>query len=110
MDNFNKIISFVLGLVVVIVFLIVIGGRFNLKERVKDFGNPKKPSPSPTIIIGQYSSPTPIAKNALGQGATNTYTSSQKTPTTIPATGSPTIFLPIIFSALSLGFYLRKKN
>lgn len=110
MDNFNKIISFVLGLVVVIVFLIVVSGRFNLKERVKDFGSQKKPSPTPTITVGQYLSPTPVAKIVLGQGNANAYTSPQKTPTTIPATGSPSIFLPIIFSTLSLGIYLRKKN
>ena len=84
---------------------------FNLKERVKDFGSSqKKLSPTPTITVGQYLSPTPVAKNVLGQGNTNTYTSPQKTPTTIPATGSPSIFLPIIFSTLSLGIYLRKKN
>ena len=110
MDNFNKIISFVLGLVVVIVFLIVIGGRFNLKERVKDFGSQKKLSPTPTIIIGQYSSPTPSAIKASGQGTTNTYTSSQKTPTTIPTTGFPTLLLPALFSTLYLGIYLKKKN
>ncbi|MBI4225932.1 hypothetical protein HY612_02360 [Candidatus Roizmanbacteria bacterium] len=109
MNNFNKIVSFVLGLIVVIVFLAVITGRFNLKNRIKSLGQ-KKISPTPTVSVQRYLSPTTIPTGLLGQRNSSNYTPNSKTPTTIPATGSPSLFLPLIFSTFSLGLYLRKKS
>ena len=47
MGNFNKVLSFILGLVVVIVFVIVLSKRLNLQSKFIPFGN--KTSPTPTI-------------------------------------------------------------
>lgn len=109
MDNFNKIISFVLGLVVVIVFLAVITGRFNIRKSFQGLGQQTKVTPTPTLIAGQNLSPTPVSV-ASGQANTTNYRTNAKTPTSIPATGSPSILLPIIFSSLSLGIYLKRKS
>lgn len=108
MDSFNKIISFVLGLIVVIVFLAVITGRFNLASRLKG-GGQAKISPPPTVAAKQYISPTTTMPGETGK-ATNRYSTTPKTPPTIPATGSPTMLLPFLFSSLSAGLYLRKRG
>jgi len=110
MDNFNRIVSFVLGLIVVIVFLAIITGRFNIKNKVKNLGGQTKISPTPTVVVGRYLSPTPVPKTALGQGSGDAYKPTAKSPTTIPATGSPSLFLPLVFSTFSLGIYLRRKG
>ena len=47
MGNFNKVLSFILGLVVVIVFVIVLSKRLNLQSKFIPFGS--KTSPTPTI-------------------------------------------------------------
>ncbi len=56
MDQFNKAISFILGLVVVAVFIAVASGRINLKDRLTLFSRSStntsvtsKPTPSPTV-------------------------------------------------------------
>lgn len=53
MENFNKVLSFVLGLVVVIVFVIVLSNRLNLSDKFLVFKNNKAkitvtPTPTPT--------------------------------------------------------------
>jgi hypothetical protein len=116
MDNFNKVLSFILGLVVVVVFIIVLSSRLDLGKKFLPFqsGTPtpkvtptaKKPTPTPTI--GFYS----------GQGGAVGPTKAQtkggqvqiEKPTSIPSTGSPTEALLILNSGLLLGFYLRKKT
>ncbi len=96
MDNLNKIVSFVLGLVVVLVFLAIITGRLNLKNKIPLFSG--KVSPTSTVRI----TPTPTYGNyAMKQG---------KTPSTIPSAGSPTILLPFLFSGLGGGFFLKKSG
>jgi len=107
MDNFNKIVSFVLGLVVVIVFLAVITGRLNLKNTIMGLGG--KARVTPTIAITPFLSPTGFS-NALGQTNTNANGFTPKTPNSIPATGSPTLLLSALFSTLSLGFFLKRKK
>ena len=109
MDNFNKIVSFVLGLVVVIVFLAVITGRFNIRKSFQGFGGLVKVTPTliPPLAKGNLS-PTPESV-ALGETKTTNYGTGTKTPTSIPATGSPTLLLSVFLSTLSLGIYLRKK-
>ncbi|MBI2641720.1 hypothetical protein HYW87_03960, partial [Candidatus Roizmanbacteria bacterium] len=60
MDNFNKILSFVLGLVVVIVFIAVITGRLNLRNRLaRVSGVSPTPKQSPTPTRNVYITPTP---------------------------------------------------
>lgn len=103
MDNFNKVISFILGLVVVIVFFAVITGRLNLRGRIPLLTKSATPTPTttPTPISTVKISPPPPASS-------QSYNRYQKTPSTIPATGSPTIFLPILTASLLVG--LRLKN
>lgn len=135
MSGFNKATSFILGLIVVLVFLFVFGSRVNLSDKLLAFKNVKA-TPTPKIITV---TPTPIAKkkgffeslfarkttptpkitkivenNVKGTASsttTTTATSAMTTqPKTIPQTGSPTVLLPILISALGSGIYLRKKN
>ena len=110
MDNFNKVLSFVLGLIVVIVFLLVVTGRFNLKKTSKSLTSKTKLTltPTPTIINGKYLTPTPLSLS-LGK-TTNNYKTLGRAPNVIPATGSPTTLLPLLFSTLSLGIYLKRKK
>lgn len=56
MENFNKVLSFVLGLVVVVVFVIVLSGRLNIRS---DIFTVKKISPTPTVKITVTPTPAP---------------------------------------------------
>ena len=145
MSGFNKVTSFVLGLIVVLVFLFVFGSRVNLTDKLLAFKD-SKATPTPKVAIvtptpapkkkGFFESlfgrkATPAGQSPLGgatptprvvrivetstQGETiftNPSTTSSITtqPQTIPQTGSPTLLLPILISALGSGLYLRKKN
>jgi len=110
MDNFNKVLSFVLGLVVMIVFFAVITGRINFKN--------KFPFLSATTSITPQAQPTPTpvssvtVSNTSSSSSTsshNRYQTTNKTPSTIPSTGSPTLLLPFFFFTLGAGIYLKKK-
>ena len=107
MDNFNRVISFILGLVVVIVFFAVVTGRINLK---KPFFL-SKANVTPTLSITP--SPTPIStvrttSSSTGETINFYQKTNNKTPTTIPSTGSPSILL-FLFPTLSIfGFSLIK--
>lgn len=101
-SGLNKVISFILGLVVVVVFVAVLTGRINLKKPGFLSGKTTPTTtPSPTTIsnVSLKNEPTIVV---------NKY--NVKSPGSIPATGSPTIFLPILFSALGGGLFLRKKR
>jgi hypothetical protein len=105
MDNLNKTVSFVLGLVVVLVFLAIITGRFNLKNKLPFFSG--KVSPTPTVSA----TPTPKGLTAgTKAGGDSTYGDYKikRVPSSIPATGSPTILLPLLFSGLGGGFFFKK--
>lgn len=107
MDNLNKTISFVLGLVVVLVFLAILTGRFNLKNKLPFLSGKTTPTPKVTVT------PIPTGKITPTQKAGNSTYGSYKmkqVPSSIPSTGSPTILLPILFSALSGGFFLRRRS
>ena len=110
MDGFNKVISFVLGLVVVIVFLAIISGKIDLRKRITGssgvslFGS--KPTASPTPTITPTQKPTTTYNQYNNQNSNKT----SQTPKKIPNTGSPTIIIPLLFSSLAGGVYLRKKN
>lgn len=109
MDNANKIFSFVLGLVVVIVFLAIITGRLNLKQ-IRILPLSKNTTLTPTISP----SPTPELSAMQPVVNTNQKTSNTNTQTlgsvkTIPNTGVTTLLLPLAISGLFGGIYLRKK-
>lgn len=118
MEQFNKVISFVLGLVVVIIFLAVVTGKINLKNGVWPFTRAK------TTPTAAKLTPTPLAKNALtltptqrnqagitaptpGSANYRSYSYSGSTPSTIPSTG-PELLLPLAVSTLAGGSLLKK--
>jgi len=117
MNNFNKVLSFILGLVVVIVFFAVLTGRINLRSRLPFLNTKAELTPTPKIKI----TPTPISSVTVSNNFSTTssnqstmsynrYQTSTKTPSTIPSTGSPTLLLPLFFSTLGVGIYLKKKS
>lgn len=113
MAGLNRIIFLVLGLVAVVIFFAVLTGRINLKGRLPTFSDgTKKETVTPT--------PTSEPPSVSNTGAKKTATPSQNQPyktvnkttalTTIPATGAPTVLLPITFSLLTAGLYLTRKK
>lgn len=102
MDNFNKVISFVLGLVVVIVFFAVITGRIKLGKYTPSFA--KKPTPTPTVV-----SSIKIEEEKTVVSTNNNYQyQTTKTPSKIPSSGLPTFFIPSLLAGVFGGSYLRK--
>lgn len=117
MDNFNKIISFVLGLIVVVVFLLIATGKlkvFNSKSGLFNVsrGNTVA-SPTPTA------KPTIVAQNNEGITPTDEpkITSTPKVlPTnnpakdikTIPSTGASTDLLIATLIMLAVGLIFKK--
>lgn len=101
MDSFNKIISFVLGLVVVLVFLAVITGKLNLKSKPFSGSSPT-PTPTPTQ--------KPSTVTITGISGNNLYKQNGQIPKSIPSTGLPTLFIPMLLSGLIGGNFLRKTD
>ncbi len=106
MDSFNKIISFILGLVVVVVFLAVITGRLNLGKRFSSLSS-STISPTPTTSSA-VPTPTTVINNYQSQSHSQADNQSGKTPGVIPATGAPTVLLPLALFGLFSGFGLKK--
>lgn len=102
MDGFNRIISFVLGLVVVIVFFAVVTGRINFKG-----GLPKLTGATATPTKSASTTPTPISKIVIPTGSYGSYKNNGKA-TSIPATGLPTLFVPSLIAGALGGAFLRK--
>jgi len=110
MDSFNKVISFILGLVVVLVFFAVITGKLNL-SKIKTSVS-KGATPTPKVSP----SPTPISTVKIPSGQTTStnnyasYNTSGKTMSTsqIPSTGLPVIFIPTLLAGVLAGSFLRK--
>lgn len=100
MDNFNKVISFVLGLVVVVVFLAVISGRLNLKNRL---ASGKNPTATPTQATDEKTSTV-----SVGSTKYQTNTSIVKQPSTIPSTGAPLFLFPVVISSFLGGIFLKR--
>ncbi len=113
MDSFNRIVSFVLGLVVVLVFFAVVTGKLKLPGKLA--GVAAKPTPTPTQSVN----PTPISsltingspeKAPLGSFyKTQTNNVSNKT-SSIPSTGLPTLFIPSLLAGGLGGSFLRKSG
>ncbi len=123
MEQFNKVISFVLGLVVVVIFLAVATGKINLKGKALPFSKGATPTtsaitPTPsskktTLSLNQVQ---PVKKNETASSTTpkgsyeyHSY-GVTNTPSNIPSTG-PELLLPLAFTSFIAGKYLnRKKN
>lgn len=124
MEGFNKAISFILGLVVVVVFIAVLTGRINLKNKIPSFtgGIFSRPTLTPTVVIPTEQISTVVLDNQNQTQnpsnnqedsnyhqyqANNSTTFSNTKTTSIPNTG-PELFLPIVISSLSMGFLFKK--
>jgi hypothetical protein len=114
MDSFNKVISFVLGLVVVVVFLAIASGKIDLRQKISGLSQIKKTTNSFSLFEQNPTlTPTPsiVSTSKTTTASTTIYNQyNQTVPKKIPATGSPTLILPLLFSSLLGGVYLRKKN
>lgn len=114
MDNLSKIISFVLGLIVVMFFFAVVTGKINLKGKLPIFT--KSTSPTVTAIPTPTSGTNKIVKVTTQGSAQNpTYNNYQQknnpnTTSKIPSTGSPTLLIPILFSVLGSGLLIKKTS
>jgi len=125
MDSFNKVISFILGLIVVMVFFAVVSGKINLKTNTTSISNTTL-TPTPTQKSGggffgffKSTSPTPtptqepiptVVTNTNGTNVykQNTQTTQYSNVKSIPSTGLPTLFIPMLLSGLIGGNILKK--
>jgi len=114
MEQFNKALSFILGLVVVAVFIVVASGKFNIKglNLAKSTATAKiTPTsvPSPTKVPAKYSAST--TQNTQ-QNNTNFHSYSGSTmstkPSSIPNTGVPIVMFPLLGSSLIGGIFMKK--
>jgi hypothetical protein len=132
MDNFNRILSFIIGLVVVIVVIAIVANRLNVRKRISNLTasiTKSSPSATPTFSPSDTPSitrkPTQIAygsnntkgglevpSNNTNSNGSGTYSSTTKggQASSVPATGAPTLLLPLAFSGILLGGKLRKKK
>src|SRR3989344_8705330 len=116
MGNFNKVLSFILGLVVVIVFVIVLSKRLNLQSKFIPFGN--NPTPTPKVkevkeIVKKepeikFTEPTEIETKEVVNNMVNTDDNATKNISSIPETGPSTSLLYMYSSLGALGIFLRR--
>lgn len=116
MDQFNKAISFFLGLIVVVVFLAVATGKINLKGKTLPFlkGATVTITPTPTLepintfsqAGNTQSKPTPTTQQ---NSQYRRYDGAITTAGTIPNTG-PELLLPLIVSSFLGGSFLKKMS
>ncbi|MFZ2026170.1 MAG: hypothetical protein WAV30_02710 [Microgenomates group bacterium] len=124
MEQFNKALSFILGLVVVAVFIIVASGKFNIKG-LNLAKSVSKAKITPTVT------PTPAKKGATTVNKVTTKTTSKPTtntqvtkqvdpnfhsysgstvPTSIPNTGVPIVMFPLLGSSLLTGILMKRSQ
>jgi len=114
MEQFNKALSFVLGLIVVAVFIVFASGKINLKNLTLPKGK---------TVTKATLSPTPSAVPAQNQTVSKTenadyhpYVTSVPTkkiatiPSSIPNTGVPIVMFPALISSLATGMFLRSSG
>lgn len=110
MDSFNRVISFVLGLVVVLVFFAVVTGKLKLPGKFSSPFAKTTPTPTPisTVKIDEQTESgtggSVLGNNYKAQTPTKTPTK----PGSIPATGLPTLFIPSLLAGGLGGAFLRK--
>lgn len=125
MDSFNKIISFVLGLVVVLVFFAVVTGKINFKNKTnsaskstisptqteksnKGFFGFLKPATSPSPTPTKKPTQTQANSNGNNFYNQNNQTVKSSNAKSIPATGLPTLFIPALLFGIMGGSFLRR--
>lgn len=117
MGEGNRIISLLIGLFVVIVIFTVLASRVRFENGLPGLADLRgQTTPTPTALPTK----TPIkaariktqkktkATSRSDSGITKYTTATEVTE--IPATGVPTLFLPVVISGLIGGIYLRKKS
>jgi len=123
MDQFNKALSFILGLVVVAVFIVVASGKIKLNGIKLPSASSSKakvsvtPSPSPTAkpisTLKVDSNGQRVATNPTPAPTYNpTYHTygNKNVPTSIPNTGVPIVLFPLLGGSLAAGFFLKSKG
>lgn len=116
MGNFNKVLSFILGLVVVIVFVIVLSKRLNLQSKFIPFGNKTNPTPTITKSSDKDSEkPTDKTKDMPEikftqpeEQETQEIQESVKQIQSIPETGPSTALLYLYATIGTAGIFLRR--
>lgn len=108
MDGFNKVISFVLGLIVVVVIIAIITGRLNLTSRfLAGVSRGQTTTPTPT----KTPTPTPTISGSPTPTPTIYFTTGNSTGTkNIPKTGTETYLLVTSAVSLLAGFIIKKKS
>lgn len=116
MDSFNKVLSFVLGLIVIVVIFAVISSKLKLGDRL---GILTLRNPTPTVTLSPTTVPTPTltffdtVNNEVSKGGVKQVTpmpvSSTSKVSQIPSTG-PELLLPFALSTLLAGAYLKKRS
>jgi len=117
MEQFNKVISFVLGLVVVVIFLAVASGRINLKGTPFSFSKGTtsvKVTPTPTpksksLTLNQVSSTSQGSVPASSTTNPQYHSYNGSAVSTIPNTG-PEFLLPLVASSFLGGLFLKGKG
>ena len=130
MEQFNKALSFILGLIVVAVFIVVASGKFNIKglnvPKANTASNSApsvtpQPTSKPWFSFGQpKATPTPTIKTVATTQNRNlaveqnqqdpnyhSYINSNA-PTTIPNTGVPIVLFPLLGSSFLTGIFMKK--
>ena len=125
MDNVNKIISFILGLIVVIVFIAIVTGKFNLGKSIKSLSSAKvTPTVTPAFIHPSTEATNSYVVTPAVTKPLTTYPTGSKISqynsngsgtqvggrnlSAIPNTGAPTFLIPLVLSMLAGGTFLRK--
>ncbi len=136
MEQFNKALSFILGLVVVAVFIIVASGKINIKgiNLAKSTKTPTpaisitpKPTSKPWFSFGAKPTVQPTSRPVQRPLPTQTMYTYNKTgatqqivdpnyhsysgssvPTSIPNTGVPFLLFPLLGTSLITGVFLKK--
>ena len=140
MEQFNKALSFILGLVVVAVFIVVASGKINLKGinllkstktagitpsvtpkptskpwfsfGAKPTGKPTAtPTSKPTVKSISYTNTTKGGTQVIKQVDPNYHSySGSNIPTSIPNTGVPIVLFPLFGTSLLTGIFLRRQK
>lgn len=110
MNNLNKIISLVIGLITVVVFFAVLTGRINLGTKLSRTNKTTiTPSPTSKPVLNTGKTPTPTLAYKVNRYQAQTGTAGTNI-TSIPATGIPTPLISALFAVLLGGVYLRGKK
>ncbi len=113
MEGLNKAVSFILGLIVVVLVIAILTGRISLFKNtggsIFSGGIFSRATPTPSLAPTGTSQTVNLKANNESVATDNNYHSYQpnQTPQTIPSTG-PELFFPIVISSLGLGLMLKK--